>query len=78
MLETCKKSKVIPLQAYGAQRVLGKLRLPDSVTSALEGDKFSAIRTGRLYPRRILVLTFKRLSLPRAHGIVRRHEKNPQ
>jgi hypothetical protein len=25
------KSKAIPLQAYGAQRVLGRLRLPDSV-----------------------------------------------
>jgi hypothetical protein len=36
------KGKVIPLQAYGAQRVLGRLRLPDSVTSALES------RSGRI------------------------------
>jgi hypothetical protein len=44
------KGKVMPLQSYGAQRVLGRLRLPDSVTSALEGGRLSAIRTGRLYP----------------------------
>jgi hypothetical protein len=44
-----KKGKVIPLQAYGAQRVLGRLRFPDSVTSALEVGRLSAIRTGRLY-----------------------------
>jgi hypothetical protein len=43
--------EVIPLQAYGAQRVLGSLRLPDSVISALENGTFSAIRTGRIYPQ---------------------------
>jgi hypothetical protein len=43
---------VISLKAYGAQRVLGRLSLPDSVTSALEGGRLSAIRTGRLYPQK--------------------------
>jgi hypothetical protein len=60
---------VTPLQAYGAQRVLGRLRLADSVTSALEGGRLSAIRTGRLYPREYPGTHFKRLSRPRAHGM---------
>jgi hypothetical protein len=70
-----KNSKVIPLQAYRAQRVLGRLRFPDSVTSALEGGRFSAIRTGRLYPQEYPGTHFKRLSRPRALGIVGCHEK---
>jgi hypothetical protein len=45
------KGKALPLQAYGTQRVLGWLRLPDSVTSALKGGRFSALRTDRLYPQ---------------------------
>jgi hypothetical protein len=73
-----KKGKVIPLQAYGAQRVLGRLRLPDSMTSALEGGRLSAIRTGRLYPQEYPGTHFKRLSRPRAHGIVGCQGKNPQ
>jgi hypothetical protein len=72
------KGKVIPLQAYGAQRVLGSLRLPDSMTSALEGGRFSAIRTGRLCPQESPGTHFNRLSRPRAHGIVGYHRKNPQ
>jgi hypothetical protein len=52
------------------------LRHPDSVTSALEGARLSATRTGRLYPQEYI--HFKRLSRPRAHGIVECHGKNPQ
>jgi hypothetical protein len=70
--------KAIPLPAYGAQRALGRLRLPDSVTSALEGGRLSAIRTGRLYLQEYPSTHFKRLSRPRAHGIVGCHGKNPQ
>jgi hypothetical protein len=54
----------------------GRLRLPNSVTSEVEGGRLSALRTGRLYPRNILVLIFKRLSRPWAHGIVGCHWKN--
>jgi hypothetical protein len=73
-----KKGKLIPLQAYGAQRVLEKLRLPDSVTSALEGGRLSALRTGRLYAQEYPGTHFKRLRRPRAHGIVGWHGKNSQ
>jgi hypothetical protein len=76
ILSKKKVGKVIPFQAYGAQRVLGRLRLPDSVASALEGGRLSAIRTGRLYPQEYPVTHFKRLSQPRAHGIVGCHGKN--
>jgi hypothetical protein len=56
----------------------GRLRLPGSVTSALEGGRLSALRTGRLYPQEYPGTHFKRLSRPRAHGIVGCHGKNPQ
>jgi hypothetical protein len=76
MLMYVYKGKVTPLQAYGAQRVLGRLRLPDSVT--LEDGRLSTICTGRLYPHEYPGTHFKRLNRPRAHGIVGCHEKNPQ
>jgi hypothetical protein len=41
-----------------------KLWLPDSVTSAIEAARFSAIRTGRIYHRSILVLIFRGLVDP--------------
>jgi hypothetical protein len=69
------KGKVIPLQGYGAQRVLGRLRPPDSATSALEGGRLLAILTGRLCPQEYPGTHFKRLSRPRAHGIVGCHGK---
>ena len=40
-----------------AQRVLGKLRFPDFVTTAQDGDRLSALRTGRLYPQEVLLIS---------------------
>jgi hypothetical protein len=53
------------------------LRLPYSVTSALEGGMLTALRTGLLYPQEYPSTHFKRLSRPRAHGIFGCHGKIP-
>ena len=47
-----KQSHYRPVQA---QRVLRKLRFPDFVTMAQDGDKLSALRTGSLYTQEILL-----------------------
>jgi len=39
-----------------AQRVLRKLRFPDFVTTAQDGGRLSALRTGHPFPREILLV----------------------
>ena len=45
------KSKAVPLQGWIGPEGSRKLRLPDFVTTAQDGGRLSALRTGRLYPQ---------------------------
>jgi len=52
----CVKAKQSRYRPGQAQRVLRKLRFPDFVTTAQDGDRLSALRNGRLYPQKILLV----------------------
>ena len=45
------KGKAVPLQAWTGPEGSRKLRFPDFVTTAQDGGRLSALRTGRLYPQ---------------------------
>ena len=45
------KGKAVPLQAWTGSEGSRKLRFPDFVTTAQDGGRLSALRTGRLYPQ---------------------------
>ena len=49
------KGKTVPLQGWTGPEGSRKLRLPDFVTTAQDGARLSALRTGRLYPQEILL-----------------------
>ena len=47
------KGKAVPLQAWTGPEGSRKLRFPDYMTTAQDGGRLSALRTGRLYPQEI-------------------------
>ena len=47
------KGKAVQLQAWTGPEGSRKLRFPDFVTTAQDGGRLSALRTGRIYPQEI-------------------------
>jgi hypothetical protein len=47
------KVKAVPLQPWSGPEGSRKLRFPDFMSTAQDGRKFGALRTGRLYPQEI-------------------------
>jgi len=50
------KGKAIRLEVWTGPEGCRKLKFPDFVTMAQDGDRLSASRTGRLYPQEILLV----------------------
>ena len=52
----CLIAKAVPLQAWRGPEGSRKLRFPDFVTTAQDGGRLLALRTGRLYPQEIFLV----------------------
>ena len=50
-----RQSKAIPIQAWSGPEGSRKSRFPDYMTTAQDVGRLSALRTGRLYPRKCSV-----------------------
>jgi len=51
-----RKGKAVPLQAWTGPEGSRKLRFPDFVTTAQDGGRLSALRTGPPLPQEILLV----------------------
>jgi len=70
------KGKAVPLQARRVPESSGNLRFPDFVTTAQDGGRLSALRTGRLYPQKILLVLIPVRGWVDPRAIVRSEEFN--
>ena len=64
------KGKTVPVQAWSGPEGSRKLRIPDFVTTAQDGGRLSALRTGRLYLQEMLLVLIS--VRPRGHSVIGR------